>query len=327
MPHISTFKPTRRWARALLVFVSFILATDVIPVLLLLLIDCSGYLPYSDRPGPGWQRPHLPQLAEINFYLGFIIYLAIPSLYYAAGQTFLAVIYELCSLPRWLVRVLGALLAFLSAGLLMEGAGWMIAISATGIYIAAACGLFWGLIILPALYAPRTPAINLPLRVALVAICYGAATFYLIRPFLPRKPIPPINLSVVRITPSSDQVDWKPSEFFQPQTWAEMESLHLHGEIHGGIQSAVSGEGQPIEVVIIALQALDRNYKFQIPASGHVVYILDHDTITAHTPFSATDDRTFVLKPGEDKHNDGGVLLQSDFHHDQAFTWYPTIRR
>src|SRR5437764_15241795 len=41
--------------------------------LLLLLLICSlvGYLPYSDRPGPGWETPHLPSWQEIRFYAGW----------------------------------------------------------------------------------------------------------------------------------------------------------------------------------------------------------------------------------------------------------------
>jgi len=87
------------------VFGSYVLASNVIPVLLFLVIDCIGYLPYSYRPGPGWQHPHLPGWTEASFYLGFAALLGRSTLIYAAAHTLLAAIYEFCSLPRWLIRI------------------------------------------------------------------------------------------------------------------------------------------------------------------------------------------------------------------------------
>lgn len=326
-----SLKPTRQWARLLYVFISYFAAADLIPVILLLLIECIGYLPYSDRPGPGWQHPHLPAIAEVGFYLSFVLYLGIPTLLYAAAHTLLATIYDLCSLPRWLVRTLGGLTAFLSAGLLMEGAGWMIAIAPIGVYLAAACGLLWGVLVLPILHAPSKHRIPLTVRVGLVLIFCGAGLFYLLRPFLPRKPISPINLSIVRITPSAGPIDWQPSQFFSQPTWTELDNLHLHGQIHSGIQSGISGEGQAIDIAIIALQPIDRTYSIVVPASGHVVYVLDHNTLTPHPAISAKDDRAFTLKPGDNSTFEGGKLESSidpqDAQKDNGFTWYPTITR
>jgi len=321
------FNPARRWIRALYIFASYVLASNLIPVILLLLIEWIGYLPYSDRPGPGWQHPHLPERAEVSFYLSFALMLCRPTLFYAAAHTLLAAIYELCSLPRWLVRILGGITAFLSAGLLMGGVGWMIAIAPIGVYLAAGCGLLWGVLLLPAWYAPREHTIPLWLRIGAVLLCCGGGIFYLLRPFLPRKPTPPINLSIVRITPSAGEVDWTPSEFFSQQTWTELNNLHLHGDIHGGIQSGTSGEGETVDIAVIALQPINRKYKIAVPASGHVVYVLDHDTLTPHPAFSSKDDRSFTLKPGEDKTLDGGTLRPSDFDKDETFTWSPAIAR
>src|SRR5712692_1562273 len=39
--------------------------------LVLILLTLIGYLPYSDRPGPGWQGAHLPSLQEVGFFLGW----------------------------------------------------------------------------------------------------------------------------------------------------------------------------------------------------------------------------------------------------------------
>jgi hypothetical protein len=249
------------------------------------------------------------------------------TLLYAAAHTVLAAIYEFCSLPRWLVRILGGLTAFLSAGLLMAGVGWMIAIAPIAVYLAAGCGLLWGALLLPAWHIPREHPLPLPLRIGAVLLCCGGGVFYLLRPFLPRKPIPPVNLSVIRITPSSSEVDWKPSGYFSQQTWTELNNLHLHGDIHGGIQSGISGDGEAIDIAVIALQPIDRKYKIAVPASGHVVYVLDHNTLTPHPALPSKDDRSFTLKPGADKALEGGTLRPSNLDKDETFTWYPTIAR
>lgn len=321
------FKPAHRWARAFYIFASYILASDLVPIILLLLMECIGYLPYSDRPGPGWQRPHLPERAELSFYLSFALMLCRPALFYAAAHTLLAAIYALCSLPRWLVRILGGITAFLSAGLLMAAVGWMIAIAPIGVYLAAGCGLLWGTLLLPTWYTPRERTIPLALRIGAPLLCCGGGIFYLVRPLLPRKPPPPIHLSIIRITPSAGEIDWKPFEFFSQQTRTELSSLHLRGDIHDGIQSGTSGEGETVDVAIIALQPIDHEYKIAVPASGHVAYVLDHDTLTPHPAFSSKDDRSFTLRPGEDKALDGGTLRPSDFDKDETFTWSPAIPR
>ncbi len=327
MSSIRRLPPRCRWVRFLSVFATYILAADLLPVILLLAINCIGYLPYSDRPGPGWQQPHLPGHEEIVFFASFAFMLGRPTLIYAAGHTLLAGVYELCSVPRWLVRVLGGITAFLSAGLLMEGVGWMIAIAPVGVYLAAGCGLLWGALLLPAFYTPGQRKFHPIIRIAGVLLVCGGGLFYLMRPFLPKKPTPPINLSVVRITPSAKPIDWQPSEFFSQQTWAELDRLHLQGDVHGGIQSATSGQGQVIEVVIVALQPIDHNYKIKVPSSGHVVYVLDHDVLTPHPTVFSYDDRSFTLTPGMDRALDGGSLRPSDMDKDEDFKWFPGIPR
>ena len=49
--------------------------------LLLFVASAVGYLPYSDRPGPGWHGAHIPGLREIGFYFSFAIFFAITSAY------------------------------------------------------------------------------------------------------------------------------------------------------------------------------------------------------------------------------------------------------
>src|SRR5262249_47898172 len=65
---------TKNWFLCVLVYTLVVAATALI-----LLLGCSavGYLPYSDRPGPGWGNvlAHLPSIEEFQYFGSWTIYL------------------------------------------------------------------------------------------------------------------------------------------------------------------------------------------------------------------------------------------------------------
>jgi hypothetical protein len=309
------------------IFATYILAADFLPNLMLLLINCIGYLPYSDRPGPGWQAPHFPGKNELGFYFGFALYLGIPSLLYAAVQALLAFVYEMCSVAKWVVRVLGAITGYIAAGLLMAGAGWMIAIAPVGVYVASGCGLLWGLLVMPALVRPREARLPMAVRVALPLFLSSAAVLYLIYPLIPNAPIAPITFELNRITDGADLVRADKTEYLKPETQAEIDGLNLHGEVHGGIQSTQGTNSGDIDVVVLALQRIDQEYKLDVPAQGHVVYVLADGKLTAHPTLSKLEKVHIWIEPGEDAIYDGGRIKVGGEGKLSAFTWYPAIRR
>ena len=104
--------------------------------MLLVLVNSVGYLPYSDRPGPGWQLSHLPTLAEVQFFAGFALLLAAGTAIYGFALAGMGWALEFCSLPRWVVGVFAAPIAFMTSGLMMADGGWLIALSPVGVYTA-----------------------------------------------------------------------------------------------------------------------------------------------------------------------------------------------
>jgi hypothetical protein len=309
------------------IFATYLLAADLLPNLLMLLINCIGYLPYSDRPGPGWQAPHFPGKEELGFYFGFALYLGIPSLLYAAGQTLLAFVYELCSLPKWVMRVLGALIGYIASGLLMAGAGWMIAIAPVGVYIASACGLLWGLLVMPAFVRPREKHLPIAARIALPLFLDAAAVLYFIYPLIPKTPVAPITFELNRVTNGADLVLADKTEYLKPETQAEIDGLNLHGEVHGGIQSTQGTNGSDVDVVVLAFQPIDHEYKLDVPAQGHVVYILANGKLTPHPALQKIEKVHIWIEPGSDTTYEGGKIKVGSEGKPSAFTWYPIIRR
>ncbi len=190
--------PTAWWSRCLLILATFIIAADFFPTVLLVVINSIGYLPYSDRPGPGWQTPHLPVLAELKFFVGFAALLLPGTALYGSFFVIGAAILGLCRLPSWALRAVAVVPSFLAGGLLMAGVGWFIAISPVGVYIAAGCAGLWGLFIFPAL-APRTNhALPYAARVAIPVLVLFVGTFLLVRPMLPDPGLTNAKIEVVR---------------------------------------------------------------------------------------------------------------------------------
>jgi len=213
MLRLRALLPTKWWSSFLWIVFTYIFFADILPNLLLIIVNCSGYLPYSDRPGPGWQHPHVPSKDELGFFFGFMYYMLRPTAIYAAGFGAAGVLFGICSLPRWIVRLIASPIALIAAGFLMMAAGWMIAISALGIYVAAGCGLAWGLL-LPLFVVRRAVLLLIFVRVSLPVVLFGASGLFVLRPFLPNPSETTATVFVVEQTPLGKplrDLDW--SEF------------------------------------------------------------------------------------------------------------------
>jgi hypothetical protein len=327
MSTLKRFLPTKWWSSFLWAVLTYLFLADLLPNLLMLLVTCIGYLPYSDRPGPGWQAPHWPHKEEIEFFVGFAAYLGVPTLLYGLGQSLLAIVYGICSLPKWLLRLLGAITGYIAAGLLMAAVGWMIAIAPVGVYIASGCGLLWGVLVMPALVVPRQEHLPITLRVALPLLLDAAAIFYLVYPLIPKKPVAPITFELNRITEGEELVRADRTEYLKPETQQEIDGLNLRGRLHGGMQSTQGTNSGDVDVVVLALQPIDHEYKLDVPAKGHVVYVLADGKLTPHPLFQEKESKHIWLRPGVNATYDGGQIKVGDAPEFSAFTWYPTIRR
>jgi hypothetical protein len=195
MPELSKIKI---WSSAFLwILVTYVLATDFLVILLLVVVNSSGYLPYSDRPGPGWQRPHLPSKEELQFFISFALLLLRGTALYGGLFAVLAGLLGLCRIPRWGLRLIVAPLAFIASGIMVAAAGWMIAISSMGVHTAAVCGGLWGLLVLPRL-VPR-PSYTPPLALRIIAplILFICGGYWLIRPLLPNRALTNAKVEVI----------------------------------------------------------------------------------------------------------------------------------
>jgi hypothetical protein len=119
-----------------------------------------GYLPYSDRPGPGWigKFPGIgwADLWHVVVYMSGWALLLMPLAIVAGLVVFsIARVLECFGTPRIIVAGVGGLLAGLVSGYIVAGVGWYIAIAETPVYFAAALGLIYGSVLLPRSRAVR----------------------------------------------------------------------------------------------------------------------------------------------------------------------------
>ena len=258
------------WSRFFLIVATYVIAADVIPNLLFMVIESIGYLPYSDRPGPGWFAPHLLSGPELGFYAGFAFLLLRGTAFCGLFFGLAGLILGFCSLPRWAHRLLAGSTAFLASGLLMAGAGWLIAIAAVGVYIAAGCGALWGIFVFPRLVPRFSRSLPAPCRIALPIIMFIGGTYWLIRPLLPNPGLTNAKIEVLR----------------RDDTGSDLSRLDLSfvgTSIVGGVQSS----GKYISVNRMEFTTDDRNQvrvlliidddrpvprTFRLPRSGNVIY-------------------------------------------------------
>jgi hypothetical protein len=295
--------------------------------LVLLAASSFGYLPYSDRPGPGWySHAHLPTWEEVKIYCGFVSFFAYFVFFQGCVIYVLSLILNLSTPPRWLVRTIGGLVSFLAAGLAVLGAGWYIALAPIGSYAAATMGLLYGIFLFPKYLHPRTKELAVLWRYSLTAVASLVVVGWILFPLFPRKPIPGINYQLDRLVSTEEPMAIAVPSWLGTEIPIEASKLGLRGTLHGGIGGA-SSDSSSINVLLIALEPIRQEYSLELPAQGYVVYTLQNGSWTPHPALIKKDKRRLRILPGLDPKFEGGRTQIGDSSDPTPFTWYPTIPR
>jgi hypothetical protein len=249
--------PSAWWSRCFLTFATYIVAADFFPTLLLAVINSVGYLPYSDRPGPGWQSPHLPMMGELKFFVGYAVLLFPATALYGSFFALESAILGFCRLPRWGVRMIAVVPAFLAGGLLMAGIGWFIAISALGVYVAAGCAALWGVFVFPVLVPRPNYALPNVARVSIPVLVLFTGTYFLVKPMLPDPRLTNAKIEVVR----------------KDNAGIDLSQIDLS---YGGSFREASGSGKYVSAQRMEFTTDSRNQL-------RVLVIVDDDRVVGHT--------------------------------------------
>jgi hypothetical protein len=297
-------------------------------VLLLILSSLVGYLPYSDRPGPGWYGwlETAPDLATLGFFFSWTL-LLLPYCLVAGILLFLAAwLLALLRAPRWLIALLGALASGYLSFYVVAGIGWYIAIAAFPVYGAGALGLLFGGLLLPrTVVKPPIPAVNRKWVWGAVSllVLFGGILAY--RTAV-RKPMQPLQLLVYRVAPGTEpvQVAAATSDFDEEEARV-INSLGFTGHLQSGIVS-FHAAGPPYKRALVIIRDKITSPIDLPQADGvNVVYIVEGDGWKKIPGWARTLKRKIRLRPSQDRPTE--VIVQVDqpgaVDREMVTSWYP----
>lgn len=249
---------------------TYVITADLLPNLLLVLVNSVGYLPYSDRPGPGWRTPHLPTTEELHFFIGFASLLLKGTVFYGLIFAAAGVILGLCLLPLWGLRVMAAPTAFLTSGLMMAAAGWMIAISSIGINVAAGSGAMWGLFVFPRLVPRMSFVLPNPARILVPLIMLTGSIYWLVRPMLPDPGLTNAKIEVVRRNNAGADLSQIDLTYLGPSIAHEVKGSGKYVSVNR-MDFTTDGRNQ-VRVLLIIDDDHPIAHTFLLPRSGDAIY-------------------------------------------------------
>jgi len=262
--------PKTWWSRLLLILATYILAADILPNMLLILADGVGYLPYSDRPGPGWHVAHVLSFQEVGFYAGFALLLLRGTTLCGATFSVSGLVLGFCALPRWVVRLMAVPAAFLASGFIMAAAGWYIAISALGVYAAAGCGALWGFFVFPRLIPQLGKVLPTSLRIAVPIVMFLGAAYWLIRPLLPDPGLTNAKVEVIRRDDKGADLATIDLSFVGSSIGPQVKGSGKYVSTNR-MQFATDGRNQ-VRVLLIIDDDRPVPHTFVLPRSGDAIY-------------------------------------------------------
>jgi len=249
-----------------------------------------GYLPYSDRPGPGWIGPSF-SFGQLGFYASWGVLLLIPTALYGS------VLFAYHRLLRWLdaplllVRLIAAVSAGVIAFVLAAGVGWYIAIAAFPVWIAAGLGVVWGAVLLPRYLGRAGPHRTPKVQWAAIAVLLLAGPLELYRVFFMPNYGQNLQLNVVRVThedkapPTQDRL---PN--LEPQEIALLDSLFPHARVERGMtgSSSSGADDHTARMLIVLTGPLPTEARLRVPKGTSAAYVQEGDTWHLYPPNAPT---------------------------------------
>jgi hypothetical protein len=317
----------KRFLRDLILSVAWYLCLVVVGTLVALLVcRLIGYLPYSDRPGPGWGSPSF-SLAELWFFISWALLLLPYAALWALGIFLFGRLLAWLWCPRWLLILSGALLAGYVSLTLVDAFGWYIAIAAAPVYTSCVLGIVWGAIVLPRYVGLKVSAARPSLRRQIALVCaYGGtgALIYWLFFFQPYSQ--QLEVTFVRIVETSGVgTEGNAPKGLTPIEQDFLTKLKPAGSIHWGIESFSSGSDRnKARALIITRGPLEGQVALPQPKATSVVY-LQHGTRWEMSPPDAPTLKRKIRFEQSGK-TSGTILVHIDPGDEGTeFTWYPPI--
>jgi hypothetical protein len=328
MKHYRLLRPIARNVKnAAFCAISYALVLAGGTFVLLVVVSAVGYLPYSDRPGPGWHAAHIPALQEVGYYASWAIFFVGPfALLW--GILLFALVRALGWLgtPRWLVRTITAVFAFFLSLLGLAATGWYIAIAGVIVYGGAAIAALFSAWIFTHFMGASGPLKNNWLRWVGAAVAVSASCSLVIYPMLPDRDAQSLEVVLERLVPGPDEIG--SAGGLTKDEVSLLNSLDLRGELRGGIQSSSSGTGEKhARALIVVREPLTSKTVLREPKATNVVYVQEGGTFLMYPSDAPTIRRRITLVEGNGEFEGLTVEIDPVIGKPSTFTWYPPIKR
>lgn len=282
-----------------------------------------GYLPYSDRPGPGWTEPFF-SFELVGFYLSWSVLLLLPTAIYGTVIFAWVRLLNLLAAPLVIIRIVSGMTAGLLAYVLVAGVGWYIAIAAFPVLVAAGLGATWGIVVLPRNLGQRSFSHRGWVGWTLISVVMlaGVGGFYWM--FLAPRYGQQLDLRIVGVTPGEQRLmteRW--TSDLTPLEAALLDSVLPKGRIHGVLTGSSFGGSDlnKARMLIVITTPLTAEARLREPKGVAVVYLQRGDRWEMFPPDAPTVKRSVRLGPGP-KPNEVAVTWSSESH-PTTYTWAP----
>jgi hypothetical protein len=296
-------------------------------ILLVLTVSTAiGYLPYSDRPGPGWFSPHLPTLRELGFFAGWAFFFVGPFALLWGAILFVFVRFTAwLGAPKWFLRVLGGIFAGILGLLGTDAAGWYIAISAVGVYAGALSGLAYGTLLLPRFAVVRSEERPRVWRWAGIIGATIVLTTGIVFPLLPDRDAQSLEVEVMRFVPGSEEITQEKTGLKSAEVGV-LRSLGLRGKLYGGMQGWSGGGAKQARVLIVVCGPISKKVVLNQPKATSIVYVQEAGSWHMYPSNAPTLGKTITLTESAGEYEGLSVAIEPIAGKASSFTWYPPIK-
>lgn len=267
--------------------------------IVLLSLTLIGYLPYSDRPGPGWQAAHIPTVEEMQFFWGWAVPIVAPVAVYSGALLFVLVrALGWFGTPVLELRIVGMVVSGYLGLLILSTTGWYIAIAPAAVYAGAALASGFGVGVLPKFRGATKPMPRW-IRVTGAGVVLGTFGALFTYPLWPVAQARAMEVELVQVTPSA--IREGAPHVLRPEESALLESLGVRGVVQLGISGFASGDEQPpLRMLIVMRGPLAADVELHEPRDANIVYIQDGNVWRMHPQGAHTSRKTVSLRPSSD---------------------------
>ena len=153
---------------------------------------------------------------------------------------------------------------------MMAAAGWLIAISSVGVYIAAGSGALWGLFVFPRLVPRMSPTLTKTLRLALPVVLLTGGTYWLVRPLMPDPGLTNAKVEVIRRDERGTDLAGLDLSYLGPSIAREANGIGKYASA-SRMEFRTDGRNQ-VRVLLLVDDAHLIANTFVLPRTGDAIY-------------------------------------------------------